>query len=121
VSKFLQVWWENCQGKSNWNFSTIRIFRDAVDTKKPRSIFERGLPKDRKPHYLFLLLDAFSGLIFAFTVLEAEATCEARLQLPTFHFKEGSGYAVQYQADENSTLRLQPLHCSTISWQIPPL
>jgi hypothetical protein len=92
-----------------------------IRMKKPRPIFERGLPKDRKPHYLFLLLDALSGLIFALTVLEAEATCEAKLQLPTFHFKEGSGYAVQYQADENSTLRLQPLHCSTISWQIPPL
>jgi hypothetical protein len=89
--------------------------------KKPRSTLERGLPLDRKPHYLFLLFDALSGLIFDLTALEAESMWEARLQLPTFHFKEGSGYALQYQPAENSALRLQPLHCSTISWQIPPL
>jgi hypothetical protein len=28
---------------------------------------------------------------------------------------------VQYHADEYSVLRLQPLHFSMISWQIPPL
>lgn len=43
------------------------------------------------------------------------------LHLPTFHFNSGSGHAVQNQPEENSELRLQPLHCSTISWQIPPL
>ena len=43
------------------------------------------------------------------------------LQFPTFHFNSGSGHAVQNQPEENSEPRLQPLHCSTISWQIPPL
>ena len=60
--------------KSNWNIARTRIFGDVVGTKKPRSTIARGLPKDRRPHYLFLLLDALSGLIFALTVLEAEAT-----------------------------------------------
>jgi hypothetical protein len=43
------------------------------------------------------------------------------LHFPTFHFNSGSGHAVQNQPEENSELRLQPLHSSTISWQIPPL
>ncbi len=38
-----------------------------------------------------------------------------------WHFKDGSGDTVQYHPDENSVLRLQPLHFSSISWQIPPL
>jgi hypothetical protein len=43
------------------------------------------------------------------------------LHFPAFHFNSGSGHAVQNQPEENSELRLQPLHCSVISWQIPPL
>jgi hypothetical protein len=66
-------------------------------------------------------LDALSGLIFALEALEVEATWDAKLHFPFFHFAEGSGQAEQYQPDENSALRLQPWHCSTISWQIPLL
>jgi hypothetical protein len=89
--------------------------------RKPRSISERGSFKDQKGHYLFPLLDAFSGLSFPFEAEEVLAICEAKLQPPTFHFKEGSGHAVQYHLDEYSALRLHPLHCSTTSWQTPPL
>jgi hypothetical protein len=48
-------------------------------------------------------------------------TWVARLQLPYFHLLVGSGQAEQYQPDEISKERWQPLHCSTISWQTPPL
>jgi hypothetical protein len=66
-------------------------------------------------------LDALIGLTFAFFPTTIEETCVARLQFPFFHFTEGSGQALQYQPEENSSLRLQPSHCSTITWQIPPL
>ncbi len=89
--------------------------------KKTPLCNERGSPVDRKQCYLFPLLDALSGLIFAFEEEEALITCDAKLQSPVFHFSEGSGQAVQYHLEENSALRLQPLHFSTISWQIPPL
>jgi hypothetical protein len=82
---------------------------------------QRGLFVDPKQHYLFPLLDALSGLILAFDPEAALATCEAKLQSPVFHFSEGSGHAEQYHPEEYSVVRLQPLHCSTISWQIPPL
>ena len=59
-------------------------------------------------------LDALSGLIFAFFSVTAAETWEARLQFPFFHFKVGSGQALQYQPVESSVERLQPLHCSTI-------
>ena len=84
-------------------------------------MLERGSPKNRDPYYLFARLDALSGLIFACWTPGLLATWEAILQLPVFHFNVGSGQLVQYHLDENSTLRLQPLHSSTISWQIPPL
>jgi hypothetical protein len=35
---------------------------------------KRGLPLDRKPHYRFLLLEAFSGLILALADPEASLT-----------------------------------------------
>lgn len=89
--------------------------------KKPRSFNERGSPEHREPDYLLPLLDAFSGLILTFDTELSLTTCDAKLQFPFFHFNEGSGQAVQYHLEENSALRLQPLHCSTISWQIPPL
>jgi hypothetical protein len=60
-------------------------------------------------------LEAFSGLTF----WEASATLVlawvARLQLPVFHLVEGSGQAAQYHPEEISSVRLHPLHCSTIS------
>jgi len=93
----------------------------GLKNKKPRSSNERGSPENREPDYLFPLLDAFSGLILAFDTEFSLAICDAMLQFPFFHFNEGSGHAVQNHLEENSALRLQPLHCSTISWQIPPL
>jgi len=42
--------------------------------KKPRFEVKRGLPFDRKEHYLFPLLDALSGLIFTFEPLDSAAT-----------------------------------------------
>ena len=42
--------------------------------KKPRHVIGRGSPVDRKPHYLFPLLDALSGLIFVFVAAEAVET-----------------------------------------------
>jgi hypothetical protein len=66
-------------------------------------------------------LEALSGLTLTLVVLVAELTWEARLQLPFFHFTDGSGHEVQYQPEENSLPRLQPWHCSTTCWQIPPL
>jgi hypothetical protein len=71
--------------------------------------------------YLLLRLDAFSGLIFVLALLDSTARWVARLQLPFFHLMEGSGQAVQYHPEESSVPRLQPLHCSTIWLQIPPL
>jgi hypothetical protein len=84
-------------------------------------VLERGSPKNRDPYYLLARLDALSGLTFACWTPGLLATWEATLQLPVFHFTEGSGKVVQYHPDENSALRLQPLHSFTISWQIPPL
>ena len=79
---------------------------------KPRPKKERGLPIDRKQAYLRALLEAFSGLILTLAEADVALTWEARLQLPFFHFTDGSGHAVQYQPDENSDPRLQPSHCS---------
>ena len=42
--------------------------------KKPRFKVKRGLPCDRKEHYLFPLLDALSGLIFTFDPVDSETT-----------------------------------------------
>jgi len=66
-------------------------------------------------------LDAFSGLIFVLALLDSTTKWVARLQLPFLHLMEGSGQAVQYHPEESSVPRLQPLHCSTIWLQIPPL
>ena len=76
--------------------------------KRPRSFGERGLPFDRKQVYLRALLEALSGLILAWLLVEAELTWEARLQLPFFHLISGSGHALQYQPDAYSVPRLQP-------------
>ncbi len=100
--------------------SKMRIFWRDYKKITPL-VIKRGLPCDRKEHYLFPLLDALSGLIFTFEPLDSEVTWVAMLHFPTFHFNSGSGHAVQNQPEVNSELRLQPLHCSTISWQIPPL
>ena len=93
----------------------------GIVSEKPRPFSGRGLPFDRGLHYLLPRFDAFNGLIFVFAEAASAAMWEAMLQFPFFHFREGSGQAVQYQALESSLVRLQPLHCSTISWQIPPL
>jgi hypothetical protein len=45
------------------------------------------------------LLEALSGLIFAFLSVEIAAMCDARLQFPFFHFSIGSGHAEQNQPD----------------------
>ena len=82
---------------------------------------ERGSPSDRQRYRLFPRFDALSGLIFALDRVFAAATCVAMLQLLTFHFRPGSGQAEQYQPAVYWVLRPQPSHCSTISWQIPPL
>jgi hypothetical protein len=77
--------------------------------------------RNRKGNYLVPLLDALSGLIFEFFPVDSATIFVARLHFPFFHFKDGSGQAVQYQSEEYSLLRLQPEHWSIISWQIPPL
>ena len=89
------------------------IFNFNSSKKNPAHLRERGLPIDRKQSYLRALLEAFSGLILALAAVDAALTWEARLQLPFFHFTDGSGHAVQYQPDENSDPRLHPSHCST--------
>ena len=71
--------------------------------------------------YLAFLLDALSGLSLVCFAEEVSATWDARLHLPFFHFREGSGHAVQYHPEAYWEFRLHPLHFSTISWQIPPL
>lgn len=76
--------------------------------EEPRSNRERGLPFDRKQGYLRALLEAFSGLILAEAAAAALVTWVAMLQLPFFHFNDGSGHAVQYQPDDSSAPRLQP-------------
>jgi len=70
--------------------------------------------------YLLPRLDALSGFTFLVVVVVV-ATWVAKLQFPAFHFRAGSGQAEQNQPAEYSVPRLQPLHFSTISWQIPPL
>jgi len=92
-----------------------KVQMELMADKKPRPLVERGSLVDRKQHYLFPLLDALSGLIFVFDAEEFLVTCEAKLQSPVFHFNEGSGHAEQYHLVENSALRLQPLHFSTVS------
>ena len=82
---------------------------------------ERGSPSDRQRYLLFPRFDALSGLIFALACVFAAATCVAILHLLTFHLRPGSGQAEQYHPEVYWVLRPQPSHCSTISWQIPPL
>jgi hypothetical protein len=91
----------------------VRIGTDGK--KKPRSMTEQGSLVDKKQHYRCPLLDALSGLIFVVDAEEVLVIWEAKLQSPFFHFNEGSGHAVQYHLVENSVLRLQPLHSSTVS------
>jgi hypothetical protein len=76
---------------------------------------------DRPQNYLRERLDAFSGLTFWALSAMLVLTWVARLQLPFFHLLVGSGQAEQYHPEAISRVRLQPLHCSTISWQTPPL
>jgi hypothetical protein len=45
----------------------------------------------------------------------------ARLQLPAFHFADGSGQAVQYHPPEKPEERSHPSQASTTGWQLPPL
>jgi hypothetical protein len=74
-------------------------------------------------NYLFRLarLDAFSGLIFACGATVSAFTWVAILQIPLFHFRAGSGAALQYIPDSYSIRRLQPLHASTASRHLPPV
>jgi hypothetical protein len=66
-------------------------------------------------------LEAFKGLIFAWADTSPDLTWVAMLQMPFFHFSEGSGNALQYQPVSISVMREQPLHASTASRQLPPL
>jgi hypothetical protein len=91
------------------------------DKIKPHPFGQHKLPVPETGSYLLLRLDAFSGLIFVLVLLDSTAKWVARLQLPFFHLMEGSGQALQYHPEESSVPRLQPLHCSTIWLQIPPL
>jgi len=99
-------------------------------TEKAEPIRDKKTPLIQQSGVLFVLyqnyllfprLDALRGLSLVLTSTGVFTTWVARLQLPFFHFKDGSGYDVQYQAEEYSVLRLHPLHFSTISWHIPPL
>jgi hypothetical protein len=80
-----------------------------------------GFTIKSKAYYRLPLLDALSGLSLFCWAPALLVTWEAMLQSPVFHFNAGSGQAVQNHPEENSALRSQPLHFSTISWQIPPL
>jgi hypothetical protein len=60
-------------------------------------------------------LDAFKGFSFVLVSAGAATMCVARLQLPFFHFNDGSGQVEQYHADEYSVPRPHPLHLSIIS------
>ncbi len=75
----------------------------------------------RMLNYFLERLEAFNGLIFWADAALLEPACVARLQFPFFHLVVGSGQAVQYHPEAISKVRLHPLHCSTISWQTPPL
>jgi hypothetical protein len=66
-------------------------------------------------------LDALIGFSFTVFFVLVEATWVAMLQLPVFHLSEGSGQVAQNHPDENLAARLQPVHFSTVSWQLPPL
>jgi hypothetical protein len=72
-------------------------------------------------NYLAARLEALSGLTFWAVEATVVFTWVARLQFPFFHFASGSGQEVQYHLAAYSDLRLQPSHCSTISWQNPSL
>jgi hypothetical protein len=66
-------------------------------------------------------LDALSGFVLSTLLLAVSFTWVAKLQLPLFHFSEGSGQAVQYHPEGNFEVRSHPSHCSTMAWQVPPL
>ena len=85
--------------------------------KKPRLLEEAAgfYPSWKVKDYFLERLEAFKGLIFWLFSAMLVLTWVARLQLPFFHLVVGSGQAVQYQPEEISRVRLQPLHCSTIS------
>jgi hypothetical protein len=72
-------------------------------------------------NYFLERFEALRGLIFCDVSAMLVLTWVARLQLPFFHLMVGSGQAEQYQPVAISRVRLQPLHCSTISWQTPSL
>jgi hypothetical protein len=76
----------------------------------PQPFLQYRAPVPQIGPYLLLRLDAFSGLIFVLALLDSTAKWVAMLQLPFFHFMEGSGQAVQYHPEESSAPRLQPLH-----------
>ena len=101
-------------------------YRPHSDAKNPATSFQqRGSSNNRlsiRNQYYFLeRLDAFNGLIFCAVSDMLELTWVARLQLPFFHLLVGSGQAAQYHPEAISSVRLHPLHCSTISRQTPPL
>lgn len=76
---------------------------------------------ERRSGYFLERFEALSGLIFWVVSVMLVLTWVARLQFPFFHLTVGSGQAEQYHPDSISRVRPQPLHCSTISWQRPPL
>jgi hypothetical protein len=71
--------------------------------------------------YRVLRLEAFKGLILAAAWTGVFFICVAKLQVPNFHFWEGSGEERQYFPLSNSWPRSQPSHCSITGWQDPPL
>jgi hypothetical protein len=93
----------------------------AIEKPRLGVVADGVLALDRRLNYLRLRLEALSGLIFICAEDAALETWVAMLQLPFFHFKEGSGHAVQNHPLATSVFRLQPLQFSTISWQNPPL
>jgi hypothetical protein len=97
-----------------WDLETSH--RIKTQTKTPPARKNRGVFYLVKlKNYFLERLEAFKGLIFWDFSAMLVLTWVARLQLPFFHLASGSGQAVQYQPEDISTVRLHPLHCSTIS------
>ena len=115
-----------CEGKKQRN-PAGRGAQMALSTAKPHSrpATSRKNEKMKKiffcGRYLPRRLDALIGFNFAFASEAVFCTWVARLQLPFFHFMEGSGNAAQNQPPSCCSLRLQPLQASMISAQDPPL
>jgi hypothetical protein len=69
----------------------------------------------------YLLLEALIGLIFCFWVSVVVLMCVAMLQDPFFHFRDGSGAALQYMPVGYSDILWHPMHSSTTGRQFPSL